>query len=162
MTEAKTKPAGKAQTTKPEKSVKKTAWEAFKADAEASCATVCEHLRSGKSLLSFADANGFPVSSMHVWLTLDEDRAEKYARAKEDREERIFESLDDVAEQAVLAGSAVTVAGLRLKTDTLKWKLARMNGRKYGDKLTQEHTGDGGGALQVIIKSYSDTTASVK
>lgn len=34
-----------------------------------------------------------------------------------------------------MAESAVKVAGLRLKVDTLKWKLGKMNPKKYGDKI---------------------------
>ena len=53
----------------------------------------------------------------------------------------MFEELDDVSEEAVKAETAVEVAGLRLKADNIKWKLARMNAKKYGDKLQTEHSG---------------------
>ena len=59
--------------------------------------------------------------------------------------------LDDVSEQAVKAETAVEVAGLRLKADNIKWKLARMNAKKYGDRLQNEHSGPEGGNIPVSL-----------
>lgn len=37
----------------------------------------------------------------------------------------------------------------RLRVDARKWLLSKMAPKKYGDKVTQEHTGANGGAIQV-------------
>ena len=37
----------------------------------------------------------------------------------------------------------------RLRVDARKWLLSKLAPKKYGDKLTQEHTGANGGAIEV-------------
>lgn len=39
------------------------------------------------------------------------------------------------------------VARNRLRVDARKWMLSKMVPKKYGDKVTQEHTGAGGGPI---------------
>ena len=73
---------------------------------------------------------------------------EQYARAFQLRADAKFEELDDVSDEAVNADSAVQVQGLRLKADNIKWQLARMNAKKYGDKVTAELTGANGGPIE--------------
>jgi len=41
------------------------------------------------------------------------------------------------------------IAHKRLQIDTLKWKLSKMLPKIYGDKITQEHTGPGGGPIPI-------------
>ncbi len=56
--------------------------------------------------------------------------------------------------------SSDVIASKRLQVDTLKWKLSKMLPKVYGDKVTQEHTGAGGGpiALAAIdLKGMSDS-----
>jgi len=96
---------------------------------------ICAHVESGESLRSWSIANGLPNRSVNDWIEADADRTAQYARAREERADTVFDTLDDVSAAAVNADSAVQVAGLRLKSDNIKWKLARMNAKKYGDKL---------------------------
>lgn len=86
-------------------------------------------------MLSWTKANEFSYVTVLAWIDGDEERAENYARARDARAEITFESLDDVSKEAVDADTAVKVAGLRLKADNIKWKLARMAPKKYGDKM---------------------------
>lgn len=95
---------------------------------------ICAHVANGESLRSWTLSNGFVQQTVIDWIDADETRAGHYARAREERADTVFESLDDVSEQAVKAETSVEVAGLRLKSDNIKWKLARMS-PKYGDKL---------------------------
>ena len=84
---------------------------------------------------------GISLSLFFKWVNEDPDVGEQYARAREARADVFFEQLDDIGEDAMMAESAVQVAGLRLKADNLKWKLARMAPKKYGEKLQTEHSG---------------------
>lgn len=97
--------------------------------------SICLYVASGESLRSWAIGQGIPPQSVIDWINADQDRSVQYAHARDDRADAVFESLDDVSDQAVRAESAVEVAGLRLKADNIKWKLARMNAKKYGDKV---------------------------
>jgi len=108
-----------------------------------------EAIASGASLRKVCGTDGLPsLPTVMRWQDTDEEFREQYARAVDMRARVKFEELDDVSEEAAAAENAVQVAGLRLKADNIKWQLARMHAR-YGDKVTNEHTGPGGGPLQV-------------
>lgn len=96
---------------------------------------ICAYITENNSLRSWAIKNGFVQQTVINWIEADEKRSRHYARARDERADFVFESLDDVSDQAVKAETAVEVAGLRLKSDNIKWKLARMNAKKYGDKM---------------------------
>jgi hypothetical protein len=74
-------------------------------------------------------------------LAADPDFSEQYARAMLVRADLKFDELDEIGQTAEETDSAVKIAGLRLKADNIKWQLARMNAKKYGDKLTTEVNG---------------------
>jgi len=121
---------------------------------------ICEMISEGASLSAICRRDDMPhFSTVMRWLNQQPSFCDKYARANLARADAKFEELDDVSEQAASAESAVTVAGLRLKADNIKWQLARMNAKKYGDKITQEHTGADGKDLVVstIIREYMPT-----
>jgi hypothetical protein len=55
--------------------------------------------------------------------------------------------------------SSDVVARNRLRVDTAKWYLAKLAPRRFGDKVTQEHTGPNGGPIAlaaVDLKNLSD------
>lgn len=81
------------------------------------------------------------MSTVMRWLDEREAFREQYARAMSIRADVKFEELDDVSEDAVMADSAIKVAGLRLKSDNIKWQLAKMAPKKYGEKLDLNHSG---------------------
>jgi hypothetical protein len=108
----------------------------LKADKKATQkASICDQLAHGASLLQICKSKDIPSYSVVMeWLLEDSVFAENYARAREAHADSVFDDLDNVSDQAVKAESAVEVAGLRLKADNMKWKLARMNAKKYGDR----------------------------
>lgn len=64
-----------------------------------------------------------------------------------------------VTRQVLAPLSADVLAHKRLVVDTLKWKLSKMLPRVYGDKVTQEHTGAGGGPIALTstnLRGLSD------
>jgi hypothetical protein len=94
---------------------------------------ICARLAEGESLRSAAIAEGTKHPTFLLWCNDNPALADQYARAISVRADVKFEELDDVSEEAVKAESAVTVAGLRLKADNIKWQLGKMSPRKYGD-----------------------------
>ena len=55
--------------------------------------------------------------------------------------------------------SADVMASKRLQVDTLKWKLSKMLPKIYGDRVTTEHTGAGGGPITLAaidLKGMTD------
>jgi len=101
----------------------------------------------------------------HVFKTLAEDAdfAKQYARACEMRADAQFEEMFEIADDAANdwmerndgenVGWQVNgehIQRSRLRIDTRKWALARMNPKKYGDKVQAEVTGKDGAPIEVI------------
>jgi hypothetical protein len=101
---------------------------------------LCERISDGASVRSVCKLQSMPcLATVLKWARENPEFAGQYARAMESRADAKFDELDDVSEQAAKARSSVKVAGLRLKADNMKWMLARMAPKKYGEKL--EHSG---------------------
>ena len=115
---------------------------------------ICSLLSSGESLLKVCKRPGMPdKSTVFRWLAKHEDFRDKYAKATEARADSIFEEIFEIADNAI--PDAAEVAKARLRVDTRKWALARMNPRKYGDKVTNELVGKDGGAIQIETSPMS-------
>jgi len=109
------------------------AWALFKA-RESAMDELSEVIVSGNSIADFSRSMGVAYNTVLNWINDDAGRVANYARAREARADLIFDALDDVSEQAVTAETAIEVAGLRLKADNIKWKLAKMAPKKYGER----------------------------
>lgn len=73
------------------------------------------------------------ASSVFLWLTKYPDFSENYAKAQAERSEAMFEEMFEISDD--VEPDAAHVAKARLRVDTRKWALARMNPKKYGDKV---------------------------
>jgi len=115
---------------------------------------ICALLASGESLLKVCKRPGMPdKSTVFRWMAEHEEFRDKYAKATDARADAIFEELFEISDEAV--EDAAAIAKARLRVDTRKWALARMNPRKYGDKVTTELTGKDGGAIQIETSPMS-------
>jgi hypothetical protein len=110
---------------------------------------ICERMAEGESLRAICKTKDYPAKRTVLrWVAKDEKLAAQYAEAQNMRAEHYFDEIIDIADKG--ADPAKT----RVQVDARKWVLARMNPKKYGDKFTQELTGEGGGALQVQIVRF--------
>lgn len=112
------------------------------------CAEILVRVTGGKSLLS-ACANGddwTPTeSTFRDWCNADSVLAANYTSAREARSERIFEECLTIADSQEAdvyldaEGSEQTnhdvIARAKLRIDTRKWMLGKMQPKVYGDKL---------------------------
>lgn len=115
-------------------------WADFKAQPDA-IQKLCALLVDNQwSLRAFCRAYGFALTTVLMWLDTDPSRAEQYARARDARADAMFDELDEIADSAIKAVDNVQAMGYRLKADTVKWKLSKMNNKKYGDKLEIDQT----------------------
>ncbi len=100
-------------------------------------ADICSLLADGESLRKACDRPGMPnKATVFRWLAQHEEFRDQYAKATETRADAIFEGMFDIADS--VSEEAAAVAKARLRIDTRKWALARMNPKKYGDKVSQE------------------------
>lgn len=100
-------------------------------------ADICSLLADGESLRKVCERPGMPnKATVFRWLAQHEEFRDQYAKATETRADAIFEEMFDIADN--VAEEAAAVGKARLRIDTRKWALARMNPKKYGDKVSQE------------------------
>lgn len=109
-------------------------------------------IEEGSSLRSILRREDMPDrKTFFGWLHSDEEKSSQYARACEVRAESIFEEILDIADNSsgdkkyTESGEVMDseyVARSRIKIDARKWMLGKMNPKKYGDKIQQEHSGE--------------------
>lgn len=134
--------------------------------------TISERLSLGESLRSICRDETMPSQSMVFrWLASKPEFREQYAHAREVQADSWADDIIEIADDS--SGDVIRdpesgnerfnsefAARSRLRVDTRKWLMARMAPKKYGDKITQEHTGADGGALKVIIERHADNPTS--
>lgn len=109
---------------------------------------ICEQIASGVTLRELCAQPDTPSwTTIWRWIQAHEDFRTQYARAREDaadfHAERALEEALNVNDS-----EASRVAGARLRWDALRWHAGKCAPKRYGDRITQEHTGDGGGPMQ--------------
>lgn len=138
---------------------------------EAKAEEICAKLAEGLSLREICRAEDMPhVSTVFRWIEAYEDFRDRYARAREAQAHNMAEELMEIAddgsndwmERQRQDGSIETVLNSehvqrsRLRVDSRKWLLSKMLPKVYGDKVTQEHTGPGGGPVRLVWGDGSD------
>lgn len=107
--------------------------------------------------------------TFYTWLKEDEQLADQYARASDERAVKIFEEMFEIADDGRndwmeiidrdgecigwrVNGEAVQRSKLRI--DTRKWSLSKMNPKKYGD--ISKHIHEGGDPDKPVKISFKD------
>lgn len=130
---------------------------------------ICQRIMSGESLKHICDSKGTPARSVvYEWLASDKAIADRYARACEIRADRIFDEMLDIADNGEndwmeqrsddgkSAGWRENGEAIRrsvLRIDARKWALARMQPKKYGDKVAVDNTSSDG-SMRPIFNTY--------
>jgi len=106
-------------------------------------------IEEGNSLRVTLKREGMPTSTtFYEWIDNDKEKAIHYARAIEARAELKFESIEqDYSEEPQRDAETGRIDSAwvqlqRLKIDAKKWELSKLNPKKYGDKVMQEHSGE--------------------
>ena len=103
---------------------------------------VCERLAGGESMSAICKDEHIPsITTLFKWMRENESFATEYARAREAQAEGYVDKILEITE------TEPDVQRARLKVDVIKWHASKMKPKKYGDKITQEHTGADGGAV---------------
>ena len=107
---------------------------------------VCERLANGVTMTAIAEEIGVTVGKLSQWIASDEEHS---ARARESRihAARIWdEKALSVIEQAL---DPFELQRAKELAHHYRWRASKTAPKEYGDKLTQEHTGANGGAIEV-------------
>lgn len=125
---------------------------------------ILSEIEEGNSLRSVLSKKDMPSRyTFFEWLKDDDGKANQYARACEVRADGIFEDILEIADNSSNdtiytdkgeIPNSEWIARSRLKVDARKWMLGKMNPKKYGEKIQQEHSGD---VTQTIISLGNGT-----
>jgi hypothetical protein len=110
-------------------------------------------IEKGKALRTILKLDNTPSSrTFFKWLDKDDSKVKRYARSTKLRADCMFEDLIHIADEnhkdvtTTSEGAKRTdsdvIARARLRVDTRKWYLSKLNPKKYGDKV--ETTIEGG------------------
>lgn len=118
---------------------------------------ICERIASGESLRKICKTKGIPARSViFKWLVKNPVFKDQYALAREESTAALFEEMLEICDDATndwmehnAKGTDATIWKLngehvqrsKLRVDTRKWALSKLQPKKYGDKFTTEHTG---------------------
>lgn len=125
-------------------------------------AEICRRIAEGESVRSICKSDGMPrPETVSRWVTERPEFGQLYARAREVQAEVYFDEVIDLADGAAEAADALAeeaasladdkhaadvyrrvyseeIQARRLRIDSRKWRLARMNRAKYGDRVDSE------------------------
>lgn len=108
--------------------------------------SIIEEISSGRSMRSVLLDPGMPVlSTIYNWIENDELKQKQYARACEIRADKIFDEIIEISDSTdddiinldngKQAINHHVINRDRLRVDTRKWALSKMNPKKYGDRI---------------------------
>lgn len=108
-----------------------------KEDKERILNTVCARLSNGEAVRVILDEDDMPTeATFYKWVDKNDEMLKQYIGAREARETLIFEEMLTIADDKKGDHNRD-----RLRLDTRKWMLGKMNSTKYGDKVHNELSG---------------------
>lgn len=95
---------------------------------------ICLRIASGRSVNSICTDKDMPSkTSVYEWLNKHDQFTDMYREAVSQRADYHFDEMLGIADDVIAETAEVAKAKLRI--DTRKWVLSRLNPRKYGDKV---------------------------
>lgn len=111
---------------------------------DAVASEILDRIMDGESLRSICRDDHMPnKSTVLKWRAENVTFSDQYAKAKEEQADSLEDDILAIADDKDL-----DPADKRVRIDARKWIACKLKPRKYGDKVTQEVTGPGGGPIQ--------------
>ena len=125
---------------------------------------ICLRIMDGETLRQVCRDPSLPSrSTVHKWASKNPEFADQYARAMIARSEDLFDELFDIADDATndwmevnseenegWRANGEAIQRSRLRVDTRKWALSKMQPKKYGERLELA------GEVALIVQIGSD------
>lgn len=120
---------------------------------------ICEALAEGHSLREICKADDMPSkANVFRWLSSNKEFADQYTRAREAQADSLFDDILAIADdgrndsytddEGRVRTDHDVIARSKLRVDARKWMAGKLRPKVYGDKVTQELTGPGGGPVE--------------
>lgn len=121
---------------------------------------ICERLAKGEPLAHICRDENMPaVRTVSDWKKVHEAFSADFARARDDGFDQIAADCLDIADdgwndtylddEGNKRTDADVIQRSKLRIETRLKLLAKWDPKRYGDKITQEHTGADGGPVQI-------------
>lgn len=113
---------------------------------------IFKRISDGESIRSICKDDWLPSwTTVNKRLAVDAEFATRYARAREDQADKIFDEILEIVDST----NPENVQVARLRMDARKWMAGKLRPKVYGEKVTQEHQGPDGGPVQVSEIRYT-------
>lgn len=101
---------------------------------------ITERIMNGERLKHILLENNMPkAATLFSWFVKDKNLLNQYARAMEIRADLVFDEMLEIADNNEKDHTPFTGGNVvqrdKLRVDTRKWMLSKMNPKKYSDKL---------------------------
>ena len=123
-----------------------------KEDKENIFNTIFDAIESGKSLRYALLQVPLSSKTFYEWIEEDEEKVKQYARVTELRAEALldemFDIVDETSHDTITTDKGQEIPNgewmqrSRLRYDARKWLIGKLNPKKYGDKIQNEHSGE--------------------
>lgn len=130
---------------------------------------ICDRMADGESVLKISKDKGMPTApNIRRWVLgigIPAQHAESfrlnYNEARQLQADHTFDDITEIADDSALAIDQIAMQAAKLRVDTRKWSLARMNRAKYGDQSQLTVGGDPDAPLKVK-QTHVDLTNMTK
>ena len=115
---------------------------------------ICDLLSEDVSMRRICEMEDMPSRRTVLrWLSENPSFAAKCARARSEQADYLNEDMAEI-EEKTLTGE-IDPAAARAVLASKQWRASKLEPKKYGAKVTQEHIGEGGGPVGVIQATVS-------
>ena len=123
---------------------------------------LCLRISSGRSVSSVCKDVGMPSRpTFYKWIADNDEFLNRYREAVKQRAEYHFDEMLDISDE--VEAETAEIAKAKLRIDTRKWILSRMDATKYGDKQQVDNVSSDGSMSppkveRTIVDPKNDTT----
>lgn len=107
---------------------------------------ICELIGDGKSVREVCKARGMPDRMTFLrWTKRTPELKKQYDDACIDRQDAIFDDIQFIADTEKDSKRA------KVRIEAREWTLARMNRKRFGNHVSNEHSGPDGGPITTRV-----------
>lgn len=108
---------------------------------------IFQKVEGGLSVRKAIIEEGISSKTFYDWVDEDDDKVKRYMRAREDRADKIADEILEIADDSCndnletergLIENKEWVNRSKLRVESRKWLLAKLNPTKYGDRVFSE------------------------
>lgn len=123
-------------------------------DRAATMQVICDLVARKHTLNQICQLPDMPShEAIRQWMIEDAELAANYTRARELRADARADRIDEITTMVI--NGELDPQAARVIIDAEKWLAGKEQPKKYGDRITQEHTGDGGGPLVIEVVTFT-------